>query len=351
MPPVHLHRGLQVQFAEEPGHGAGVVREWLTLLAPRLFSPELGLFVRCGGNPLALLPSSAACVQPNHKEYLRVAGRVMGLALLHGVPLGFHLAAAFYKRLDGQDVEISDLQEADPQLAQSLRSVATAQDPAAFGLTFTLSLDHLGQSVEVPLGENPAQPVTAANAALYTSLAVQHVLSGRIAAELAAVKQGLLDVLKVCPTSLFSLPALNSLLAGSGGSLCAEQWRRHTRCIGWDGWRGLASGADDMEAGGLDEQQQEPELLRWFWMLVGAMREGQRAALLRFWTSLPSLPSGGFGALPQPLTLVRAEHASQRLPRAHTCFFELVLPDYPDVLALAGGLAEAVAHAEGFGMA
>lgn len=54
-------RGLQVQFAEEPGHGAGVVREWLTLLAPRLFSPELGLFVRCGGNPLALLPSSGEC--------------------------------------------------------------------------------------------------------------------------------------------------------------------------------------------------------------------------------------------------------------------------------------------------
>ena len=163
------------------------------------------------------------------------------------------------------------------------------------------------------------------------------------------------------PTSLFSLPALNSLLAGSGASLCAEQWRRHTRCIGWDGWRGLASGADGMEDDGSAEQQQEPEvggswgvprccaccaccctshtervhvlpgaalanhpldpfpihlqLLCWFWMLVGAMREGQRAALLRFWTSLPSLPSGGFGALPQPLTLVRAEHASQRLPR------------------------------------
>lgn len=26
--------------------------------------------------------------------------------------------------------------------------------------------------------------------------------------------------------------------------------------------------------------------------------------------------------------------------QAHTCFFELVLPDYPDVLALAGGLQQ-----------
>lgn len=57
------------------------------------------------------------------------------------------------------------------------------------------------------------------------------------------------------------------------------------------------------------------QVLRWFWMLVGAMREQQRAALLRFWTSLPSLPCGGFGGLPQPLKLVRAEPASQRLPQ------------------------------------
>lgn len=41
-------------FAGEEGHGAGVVREWLRLLAPQLFRPELGLFARCGGSPLAI---------------------------------------------------------------------------------------------------------------------------------------------------------------------------------------------------------------------------------------------------------------------------------------------------------
>lgn len=56
---MHVCRGLQVQFAGEPGHGAGVTREWLTLLAPQIFCPELGLFVRCGANPLAILPSAS----------------------------------------------------------------------------------------------------------------------------------------------------------------------------------------------------------------------------------------------------------------------------------------------------
>lgn len=58
-PHAHECRVLQVQFAGEPGHGAGVTREWLTLLAPQLFCPELGLFVRCGANPLAVLPSAS----------------------------------------------------------------------------------------------------------------------------------------------------------------------------------------------------------------------------------------------------------------------------------------------------
>ena len=64
---------------------------------------------------------------------------------------------------------------------------------------------------------------------------------------------------QVCPTRLFSLATLNDLLAGSSGSLCVEQWRQHTRCIGWDGWRGPVGAADEMEEDELDDQQ-EPEV-------------------------------------------------------------------------------------------
>jgi len=56
------------------------------------------------------------------------------------------------------------------------------------------------------------------------------------------------------------------------------------------------------------------QVLRWFWLLVGAMREEQRCALLRFWTSLPCLPEGGFGALPRRLCIIRADPQSQPLP-------------------------------------
>lgn len=66
---------------------------------------------RLAGNGLGPMPLSALlCRSPPPLP--------TGLALLHGVPLGFHLAAAFYKRLDGQDVDMNDLQEADPQVGR-----------------------------------------------------------------------------------------------------------------------------------------------------------------------------------------------------------------------------------------
>jgi hypothetical protein len=36
--------------------------------------------------------------------------------------------------------------------------------------------------------------------------------------------------------------------------------------------------------------------------------------------------------------------------QAHTCFYQLLLPEYPDILSLAAGLHEALANPVGFGM-
>lgn len=41
------------------------------------------------------------------------------------------------------------------QLAQSLRAIQSTPDPRTLGLNFTIAVDHLGQSVDVPLGGRP----------------------------------------------------------------------------------------------------------------------------------------------------------------------------------------------------
>ena len=57
------------------------------------------------------------------------------------------------------------------------------------------------------------------------------------------------------------------------------------------------------------------QVLHSVWILFEGMNEERRLALLRFWTSLPRLPPGGFAELPQPLVIVRADHSTQRLPQ------------------------------------
>ena len=67
-------RELLVSFQGEPGYGAGVTREWLSLLSAQLFRPELGLFVRCGGNPLAVMFNPGArLAAPASRFVLRCA--------------------------------------------------------------------------------------------------------------------------------------------------------------------------------------------------------------------------------------------------------------------------------------
>lgn len=179
--------------------------------------------------------------QEQHLQYLRVAGRVMGerpapaahdemhgllvccaafpsaaaapprpmsagLALLHGVPLGFHLSSALYKGLLGEEDAVAcgrdaapgleDLKEIDPQvwlwkmeqalpmrlqaagclglflpplkpapapacrrqMWASFRAVLEAEHVSGMVLTWTLSLDNLGVLQEVPLcGERNVQ--------------------------------------------------------------------------------------------------------------------------------------------------------------------------------------------------
>lgn len=66
-----------------------------------------------------------------------------------------------------------------------------------------------------------------------------------------------------------------------------------------------------------------PQALRWFWLLVRELSPEQQRRLLAFWTALPHLPAGGFSGLPQPLSLVRADPATQPLPQARSASFRV----------------------------
>jgi hypothetical protein len=80
-----LQHGLGVVFHGEEAEGPGVLREWFTLVARELFSEEKGLFLAAPEDKRRVLPNpeSEAAVGEAHLEYMRLAGHVLGLSILH----------------------------------------------------------------------------------------------------------------------------------------------------------------------------------------------------------------------------------------------------------------------------
>lgn len=80
-----LQRGLGVVFDGEEAEGPGVLREWFALIARELFSEEKGLFLAAPEDKRRVFPNpeSEKAGGKKHLEYMRLAGHVLGLAILH----------------------------------------------------------------------------------------------------------------------------------------------------------------------------------------------------------------------------------------------------------------------------
>jgi E3 ubiquitin-protein ligase HUWE1 len=92
--------------------------------------------------------------------------------------------------------------------------------------------------------------------------------------------------------------------------------------------------------------------IQWFWACVSAFNDDERARLLQFITGSAKLPLGGCAKLNPPLKISRHGGGMDRLPSAHTCFNQLVLPQYTSQTALDRFVFTAVTEGyQGFGFA
>jgi hypothetical protein len=88
-------------------------------------------------------------------------------------------------------------------------------------------------------------------------------------------------------------------------------------------------------------------VIRWFWLLVESWDQEMRARLLQFVTGTSKVPfPEGFKGLRgseglRSFHIVRVSD-STRLPQAHTCFNELILPDYDTYEELHNNLTTAI---------
>ncbi|CAN0226672.1 unnamed protein product [Lampetra fluviatilis] len=146
-----LKQGIAVRFHGEEGVGQGVVREWFDILSNEILNPDYALFTQ-SADGTTFQPNSNSSVNPDHLNYFRFAGQILGLALYHRHLVNVYFTRSFYKHILGIPVSYRDVASIDPEYAKNLQWILD-NDISGLGLelTFLVETDVFGSMAEVEL--------------------------------------------------------------------------------------------------------------------------------------------------------------------------------------------------------
>jgi len=302
--------------AQEAGvDSGGLLREFVSELCNRAFSPDFGLFTRTPDDGL-LYPNPAAGLAHQGGDHLRLfelLGCMLGKAVFEGIVIDALFAPFFLGALRGRQQffhVLDDLRQLDAEVHKNLTFLRSChEDVEALGLTFTVARNDFGESEEVelvPRGRDLA--VTHANRFSYIQLVAKHYIVDRIAPHTQAFVRGFHAVVPASALQAFSEPELQILVSGSLAGIDVADMRRHAQYAG--GYTGL------------------DRHVRRLWEALGSLSQEELSLFLQFVASSRRAPTGGFGTLNPPLTIVRVpiRRDDERLPVGRTCFNQLLWP-------------------------
>ncbi|XP_072912577.1 E3 ubiquitin-protein ligase HACE1 isoform X2 [Hemitrygon akajei] len=309
-----LKQGVAVRFHGEEGMGQGVVREWFDILSSEIINPDYALFTQ-SADGTTFQPNSNSSVNPDHLNYFRFAGQILGLALYHRQLVNIYFTRSFYKHILGIPVNYQDVASIDPEYAKNLQWILD-NDISDLGLelTFSVETDVFGAMEEVPLKPGGISIlVTQENKAEYVQLVTELRMTRAIQPQINAFLQGFHLFIPASLVQLFDEYELELLLSGMP-EIDVTDWQHNTE---------YTSGYD-----------KEDPVIKWFWEVVKEFTQEECVLLLQFVTGSSRVPHGGFAYLMggsglQKFTIAAVPYTSNLLPTSSTCINMLKLPEYP----------------------
>lgn len=328
---------INVKFHGEDGVDAGgVTREWLMELSKEIFNPDYALFRTTAADRITYQPNRASAINPDHLQYFKFVGRIIGKALFDNRLLDCYFTRSFYKHMLGIPVDFKDLEAVDLDYYKSLNWMLENDITDLVEQTFAVDTDEFGVAKTVDLKPNGRDIlVTEANKREYVQLLVEYRLHLSIKPQIDAFLSGLYEIIPLPALKIFNEQELELLISGLP-DIDIDDWRVHTELTGY-----LPS---------------SPQI-QWFWRCVRAMDVQERTQLIQFVTGTSKVPLEGFAKLQgqngvQLFQIHRDYGAKDRLPSAHTCFNQLDLPEYESYEQLRDALMKAVKECStGFGLA
>lgn len=116
-----LRNPLSVHFVGEVGRDdGGVTRDWYSVLSKEIFNPQYALFTHSAADDYTFQINPNSDVNPDHLDFFRFIGAIVGKALLDGCLLDAHFTRLVYKRILDKPVNYHDMASVDVQFYRSL---------------------------------------------------------------------------------------------------------------------------------------------------------------------------------------------------------------------------------------
>ena len=331
--PEDLKKRLMIKFDGEEGLDyGGVSREFFFLLSHEMFNPFYCLFEYSAHDNYTIQINPNSGINPEHLNYFKFIGRVVGLGIFHRRFLDAFFVGALYKMMLGKKVVLQDMEGVDAEVYNSLNWTLNNSIDGILDLTFSVDDERFGELVTVDLKPGGRDiEVTDENKREYIELYTQWKIVDRIQEQFKAFMDGFNELIPEDLVTVFDERELE-LLIGGIAEIDVEDWKKHTDYRGY---------------------QESDDVIQWFWKIIGEWDNEQRARLLQFTTGTSRIPVNGFKDLqgsdgPRRFTIEKAGEI-QQLPKSHTCFNRVDLPPYPDIESLRQKLTLAVEETIGFG--
>ncbi|KAF2490911.1 HECT-domain-containing protein [Lophium mytilinum] len=328
-----LKKRLMIKFDGEDGLDyGGLSREFFFLLSHEMFNPFYCLFEYSAHDNYTLQINPHSGINPEHLNYFKFIGRVVGLAIFHRRFLDAFFIGAFYKMILRKKVALQDMEGVDADFHRNLEWMLNNDITDALELTFSTEDERFGETVSIELKPGGEEiEVTNENKREYVDLITEWRIEKRVEEQFSAFISGFHELIPADLVNVFDERELE-LLIGGIADIDVDDWKKHTDYRGYT---------------------ENDEVIANFWKCIRSWDAEQKSRLLQFATGTSRIPVNGFKDLqgsdgPRRFTIEKAGEPNQ-LPKSHTCFNRLDLPPYKSFDALNGKLTIAVEETVGFG--
>jgi E3 ubiquitin-protein ligase HUWE1 len=150
-----LKNKIKVSYEGEAGIDAsGLTRDFYTELSRAMFNPDYSLF-NLTSNGVSYYANSQSYVNPDHLNFFKFIGRMVGKAIFDGQLLECYFARSLYKMMIGEDLAFEDLEDMDNDCFKNLQWTLD-NDVNGIGQYFLVTRDYFGRYEELPLKEGGA---------------------------------------------------------------------------------------------------------------------------------------------------------------------------------------------------